>query len=139
MDRIVLVGLARTTCTKAAKLFGQPDTEIVGINQLYKNFPEITKYATRWYQIHHKAEVIEQHPDSWEWLKKQKFPVYVQEQYADESENFKPFPKDEILFHRLFKRRYFTSIVSWVMVAHSAVIVVLPGFAPGVKVIIAYP
>ena len=114
-DKVVIVGCAETTFKRAEKHFGQKHTEIIGINQLYKNYPEIVKHATRWYQIHHKDEVLVEHPDSWDWLKKQKFPVYVQEQYSKESKNFKVFPKDDILHHRIFKRRYFTSIIAWIM------------------------
>lgn len=115
MDRFVIVGCAETTYKKAEKHFGQKNTEIIGINQLYLNYPPLVKHATRWYQIHHKDEVLVEHPDSWAWLKKQKFPVYVQEQYAKESKNFKPFPKDDILHHKIYKRRYFTSIIAWIM------------------------
>jgi len=114
-DKVVIVGCAETTFKRVEKHFGQKNTEIIGINQLYKNYPEMVKHATRWYQIHHKDEALVEHPDSWDWLKKQKFPVYVQEQYAKESKNFKPFPKDDILHHRIFKRRYFTSIIAWIM------------------------
>ena len=122
-NQVAIVGFAPSTMRDVQYLFGDPDIEIWGINQLYMAFPDILpgarspekRNATRWFQIHHRHsydQTIARDHSHHEWLGKPReveFPIYMQKREPDVPMSIE-FPKDEIIRHF---GRYFTNSISW--------------------------
>jgi len=84
--KVAIVGFAPSSMTDVRALFGDPDFEIWGLNQLYVSFPMITQYATRWFQIHNRQsydQAVRDHKHH-DWLAAQTaFPIYMQKGEPD--------------------------------------------------------
>jgi len=121
--QVAIVGFAPSSMRDAVHLFGNPDIEIWGLNQLYMAFPEILPGArppdkrnvTRWFQIHHRHsydQTINRDHSHHEWLAQRReveFPIYMQNKEPDVPMSVE-FPKDMIV--EKFGN-YFTNSISW--------------------------
>lgn len=120
---VAIVGFAPSTMRDVQHLFGNPDVEIWGLNQLYSAFPRIVPAGrepekvnpTRWFQIHSRHsydQTVGRDHSHHQWLADQKnFLIYMQKQEPDIPMSIE-FPKDEILSKF---RRYFTNSISWML------------------------
>ena len=110
--KVAIVGFAPSSMTDVRALFGDPDFEIWGLNQLYLAFPAIVKYATRWFQIHHRHSYDQAARDHkhHDWLAQQRsFPIYMQQREPDIPMSV-AFPWQEIMQEF---GDYFTNSISW--------------------------
>ena len=122
-NNVAIVGFAPSSMRDVTALFGDPDTEIWTLNQIYMAFPMINpdnrpddkKNFTRWFQIHHRSsydQTVNRDVTHHEWLARQtNFPIYMQEKNPDIPMSIE-FPKDEILKNF---RKYFTNTISWML------------------------
>ncbi len=101
--------------------FADESWEIWGLSRLYDRVPRIS----RWFELHHWENVCKTWTVGEEtasararevytsWLETTDVPVYVQDAYVSRCQNGHVYPID--LITRLFKRRYFTNTVSYLM------------------------
>lgn len=110
--KVAIVGFAPSSMTDVRALFGDPEFEIWGLNQLYVAFPAIVEHATRWFQMHHRHsydQAVRDHKHH-DWLAQQtKFPIYMQQQEPTIPMSV-PFPWQEII---QAYGDYFTNSISW--------------------------
>ena len=110
-DRVAIVGCCDNTYHGVKRLFGSPDWEIWGINQLWKTFPELPKHATGWFQIHDWDEMVETDHNEIAWLASRKFPIYMRKEWEEIPTAIR-FPKEEIVQEF---GTYFTNCISWMI------------------------
>lgn len=122
-SKVAIVGFAPSSMSDVKFLFGDPDVEIWGINQLYMAFPDIVPGArspeqrnvTRWFQIHSRQsydQTVARDHSHHEWLgrpKEVEFPIYMQKREPDVPSSVE-FPKDMLMAEF---GRYFTNSISW--------------------------
>jgi len=113
-DKVAIVGFAPSSMTDVRCLFGDPEWEIWGLNQLYISFPAIVEHATRWWQIHHRHDydrAVRDHKHH-DWLAQQRrFPIYMQEQIGDIPLSV-PLPFKDIVSAFPYGN-YMTNSISW--------------------------
>lgn len=114
--KVAIVGFAPSSMKDVAHMFGDEDLEIWPLNQEYMVFPEISKYATRWFQIHHRTsydQTINRDHSHHEWLARpdHQFLIYMQERQPDVPLSVR-FPKETIM--DTFGK-YFTNSISWMI------------------------
>jgi hypothetical protein len=118
-NKVAIVGFAPSTMAEVRFLFGNPEFEIWGLNQLYmafgpgQNLPAIAEHADRWFQIHHRtsydANIVRDHSHH-DWLANEtRFPIYMQEKYPEIPMSVQ-FPKEKIMEEF---GSYFTNSISW--------------------------
>jgi len=113
--KVAIVGFAPSTMEHVKQLFGNPEWEIWGLNQLYIALPPMQEFASRWFQLHHRhsydinvGRAVGHH----EWMAAQRnMIIYMQKQEPDVPMCV-PFPKDE--FVSLYGN-YFTNSISWMI------------------------
>jgi hypothetical protein len=114
-SKVAICGFAPSSMRDVQVMFKDTDLEVWGLNQLYMPFPEMTKAATRWFQIHHRHsydQTISRDHSHHEWMTKQtNFPIYMQNKEPDVPMSI-AFPKDAVM--DIFGN-YFTNSISWML------------------------
>lgn len=108
--KVCIVGYAENS--RHLAWFNDPDTEIWGVNQLYRFIPR----ADRWFQIHHDW----QDAAKWatganlvEWITEARCPVYMIDRQPDMPMTL-PFPKEWVK-QQLGSHEYFTSSIAMML------------------------
>lgn len=110
MRRVALVCCSESTREQVSKFYGT-DCKIWGLNQLYLGYPEIVNHATGWFQIHSDQRLLDYDTEHINWLRAQKFPIYMRKKFDDIPLSV-PYPKGEIV-ERFGD--YFTNSLSWMI------------------------
>jgi len=102
--KVAFVGASVDTMTGAAKLFGNPEWEIWTVNAMYKTWPDLVSYITRWFYLHSRdmrghSPGVDTSPEMWRWFSKQRnFMIYLRQTYDDIPMSVK-YPRKEVREH----------------------------------------